>query len=129
MLAARGARVVGNYSKSEDAARATLKACEAAGAEALLVQADVAQDADCRRLAQAALDRWGRIDALVNNAGATKFANHANLDALSAEDFQRISSVSVVAAYQMVRACAAAMKKSGRGAVVNVSSIAGKNGM
>jgi 3-oxoacyl-[acyl-carrier protein] reductase len=133
MLAGRGARVVVNYSKSEDAARATLKACEAAGAqvggEALLVKADVAEDADCRRLAQSALDRWGRIDALVNNAGATKFANHADLDALSAEDFQRIYSVNVVGTYQMVRACAPAMKKSGRGAVVNVSSVAGKNGM
>ncbi len=133
MLAGKGARVVVNYSKSEDAARATQRACAAAGAqfggEALLVQADVAQDADCRRLAQAALDKWGRIDALINNAGATKFANHADLDALSAEDFLRIYSVNVVGAYQMVRACAPAMKQGGRGAVVNVSSIAGKNGM
>lgn len=133
LLAGKGARVVVNYSKSEGAARETLGACEAAGAqlggEALLVKADVAQDADCRSLAQAALDRWGRIDALVNNAGATKFANHADLDALSAEDFQRIYSVNVVGAYQMVRACAPAMKKNGRGAVVNVSSVAGKNGM
>jgi 3-oxoacyl-[acyl-carrier protein] reductase len=129
MLASKGARVVVNYSKSEDAARATLKACEATGGEALLVKADVAQDADCRRLAQAALDRWGRIDALVNNAGATKFADHANLDALSAEDFQHIYSVNVVGPYQMVRACVPAMKKSGHGAVVNVSSVAGKNGM
>jgi 3-oxoacyl-[acyl-carrier protein] reductase len=129
MLAGKGARVVVNYSKSEEAARATLKACEAAGGEALLVKADVAQDADCRRLAQAALDQWGRIDALVNNAGVTKFADHAKLEALSAEDFLRIYSVNVVGAFQMVRACAPAMKKGGRGAVVNVSSIAGKNGM
>lgn len=129
MLAARGARVLVNYSKSEDAARATLAACTAAGGEALLVKADVAADADCRRLAQAALDKWGRIDALVNNAGATKFANHADLEALVAEDFQRIYAVNVVGTYQMVRACAPAMKKGGRGAVVNVSSIAGKNGM
>jgi 3-oxoacyl-[acyl-carrier protein] reductase len=129
LLAGKGARVVVNYSKSEDAARATLKACVAAGGEALLVRADVAQDADCRRLAQAALDKWGRIDALVNNAGTTKFADHAKLDELSAEDFQRIYSVNVVGTYQMVRACAPAMKKSGNAAVVNVSSIASKNGM
>ena len=133
LLAGKGARVVVNYSKSADAARATVAACEAAGAkfggEVLLVQADVAQDADCRRLAQAALDKWDRIDALVNNAGATKFADHSDLEALSAEDFQRIYSVNVVGSYQMVRACAPAMKQGGRGAVVNVSSIAGKNGM
>ena len=129
MLAGRGARVVVNYSKSEEAARATQAACAAAGAETLLVKADVAQDGDCRGLAQAAVDKWGRIDALVNNAGATKFANHANLDALTAEDFQRIYAVNVIGTYQMVRACAPAMKKTGRAAVVNVSSIAGKNGM
>lgn len=129
MLAGRGARVLVNYSKSEEAARATLAACEAAGGEALLVQADVSVDADCRRLAQAALEAWGRIDALVNNAGTTKFANHADLEALSAGDFLRIYSVNVVGAYQMVRACAPAMKQGGRAAVVNVSSIAGKNGM
>ena len=129
LLAGKGARVVVNYSKSEGAARATVAACEAAGGEVLLVHADVAQDADCRRLAQAAMDKWGRIDALVNNAGATKFADHSDLEALSAEDFQRIYSVNVVGSYQMVRACAPAMKQGGRGAVVNVSSIAGKNGM
>jgi 3-oxoacyl-[acyl-carrier protein] reductase len=129
LLAGKGARVVINYSKSEDAARATRKACEAAGAETLLIKADVAQDSDCRRVAQAAIDKWGRIDALVNNAGATKFADHSDLEALSAEDFQRIYSVNVVGSYQMVRACAPAMKQGGRGAVVNVSSIAGKNGM
>lgn len=133
LLAGRGARVVVNYSKSEDAARETLAACEAAGAQfgggALLVKANVAEDADCRLLAQAALDKWGSIDALVNNAGATKFANHADLEALSGEDFLGIYAVNVVGSYQMVRACAPAMKNGGRGAVVNVSSIAGKNGM
>jgi 3-oxoacyl-[acyl-carrier protein] reductase len=128
-LAARGARVVVNYSKSEDAARATREACVAAGGEAIGVQADVAEDADCRRLAHAALDKWGRIDALVNNAGTTKFAPHADLEALSAEDFLRIYKVNVVGAYQMVRACAPALKATGNAAVVNVSSISAKNGM
>ena len=87
------------------------------------MQADVAQDADCRRLAQAALDKWGRIDALVNNAGTTKFVKHADLEGLSAEDFLRIYRVNVVGPFQMVRACAPALKAS-RGAVVNVSSVA-----
>lgn len=132
-LAAKGARVVINYSKSEEAARATLKACEAAGAKAgggaLLVQADVAADADCRRMVQATLDKWGRIDALVNNAGTTKFVDHADLDGLSAEDFLRIYSVNVVGAFQMTRACAPALRKSGVGAVVNISSRAGTHGV
>jgi 3-oxoacyl-[acyl-carrier protein] reductase len=129
MLAGKGARVVINYSKSEDAARATQKACEAAGAETLLVKADVAEDTDCRRLAQAALDKWGRIDALVNNAGTTKFVEHADLEGLSADDFLRIYAINVVGAFQMARACAPALKQSGHGAVVNVSSRAGTHGV
>ncbi len=88
-----------------------------------MVQADVGVDADCKRLAQAALSQWGRIDALVNNAGTTKFVPHPKLDELTDEDFLRIYRVNVVAAFQMTRACAPALKES-RGAVVNVSSLA-----
>jgi 3-oxoacyl-[acyl-carrier protein] reductase len=92
------------------------------------VRADVAQDADCRRLAAAAIDKWGRIDGLVNNAGTTKFASMRDLEAISAEDFQRIYSVNLVGAYQMIRACEAPLRTA-RGAVVNVSSIAGTMGV
>ena len=121
LLAARGARIVVNYSRSEPEAQATAQACRDAGAEAIVVQADVSQDADCRRLAQAALDAWGRIDGLVNNAGTTRFVSLRDLDGLSAEDFQRIYAVNVVGAFQMARACAAALRAA-RGAIVNVSS-------
>lgn len=129
LLAGKGWRVAINYTRSEKEARETEAACRAAGVEALLVRADVADDADCRRLAGAALEAWGRIDALVNNAGVTRFADHRDLDALDAEDFQRLYAVNVVGAYQMIRACAPAMRKQGRGAVVNVSSIAGVTGL
>ena len=127
-LARKGARVVVNYSKGDDRARSTQEACKAAGGEVVLAKGNVAEDMDCRRIAQAALDSWGRIDALVNNAGATKFADHADLEALSAEDFLRIYQVNVVGAYQMARACAPAMKAAGAGSIVNVSSVAGKTG-
>ncbi|HZT62333.1 MAG TPA: SDR family NAD(P)-dependent oxidoreductase, partial [Burkholderiales bacterium] len=52
----------------------------------LALQGDVAQDADCRRVAKAVVDKWGRIDALVNSAGTTKFVAHGDLEGLSAED-------------------------------------------
>ncbi len=129
LLASKGWRVVVNYTRSEAEARETEAACRAAGAEALLVRGDVAEDADCRRMASGALDAWGRIDALVNNAGTTRFAAHGDLDALQAEDFQRVYAVNVIGPYQMIRACAPAMKRLGKGAVVNVSSIAGVTGM
>ncbi len=127
-LARRGSAVVINYSQSATEAEETAQACIRAGGEAVVVRGDVAQDADCRRLAAAALDKWGRIDGLVNNAGTTKFASMRNLDALSAEDFHQVYSVNLVAAYQMIRACEAPLRTA-RGAVVNVSSIAGALGI
>jgi len=127
-LARGGAAVVINYSRSATEAEETAQACIRAGGEAVVVRGDVAQDADCRRLAAAALDKWGRIDGLVNNAGTTKFVPMRNLDGLSAEDFHQIYSVNLVAAYQMIRACEAALRAA-RGAVVNVSSIAGTLGI
>lgn len=123
-LARGGAKVVINYSKSEDEARAVEAKAKDAGAEVLCVQADVSDDAECRKLTRAAIDAWGRIDILVNNAGRTKFANHADLDALDAEEFLGIYKLNVVGPYQMIRACLPSLKEH-HGAVVNVSSIAG----
>ncbi len=108
-----------NYSKSKEQAEKVAAKCK----DALLVQADVSDDAQCRKLARAALDKWGRIDALVNNAGTTKFVKHADLDGLSADDFLRIYSLNVVGPFQMTRACAPALKAA-KGAIVNVSSVA-----
>jgi 3-oxoacyl-[acyl-carrier protein] reductase len=129
MLAAKGACVVINYTRSETEAKETVEACRAAGGEAILCQANVAEDADCRRMAQAALDEWGRIDGLVNNAGTTKIVPHDDLDGLSSEDFQRIYAVNVVGPFQMTRAVVPTMKAQGAGSIVNISSIAGVAGV
>lgn len=128
-LAAKGWAVTINYSRSADAAKQVAADCEKLGGEVLLVQANVADDADCRRLVQETLDRWGRIDALVNNAGTTKFCNHHDLAGLDKQDFLDIYAVNVVGPYQMVRAAEQALRASGRGAIVNVASIAGLVGM
>ena len=129
--ARRGARaVIVNYARSEVEAQETARLVSAEGAEAVTVQADVASDDDCARLAQAAAP-YGRIDALFNNAGMTKFApNHADLDALTGEDFLRLYDVNVVGAWRMVKA-ARALLEAGEttGAVVNTSSIAGVTGI
>jgi 3-oxoacyl-[acyl-carrier protein] reductase len=73
--------------------------------------------------------KWGRVDGLINNAGTTKFVNHANLDGLDADDFLNIYRVNVVGAFQMTRAVTPHMKAAGRGAVVNISSVAGVMGV
>jgi 3-oxoacyl-[acyl-carrier protein] reductase len=132
-LARRGAHVLINYSRSaadaEKTAEAVREAGAAHGATARVVQANVAEDDDCRKLAAAAMEEWGRIDILVNNAGTTKFAAHDDLDALSAEDFAAIYAVNVIGPYQMVRAARVGLAAHGEGAVVNVSSLAGVAGM
>ncbi len=128
--AMRGAgAVVINYASSQAEAETTAREVEALGAEAILVQGDVAKDEDCAKIVAAAA-KHGRIDALFNNAGTTKFAqNHADLDAVNAEDFLRLYSVNVVGAFQMIRA-ARSLLESGPtpGAVVNTASIAGLMG-
>jgi 3-oxoacyl-[acyl-carrier protein] reductase len=128
ILAARGYDLVVNYSRSQAEAEATQAACRAAGADTLLLRGDVSQDADCRALAAAALERWGRIDALVNNAGVSVFGADAAWDALDAEAFQRIYAVNTIGTFQMVRACLPALKAA-HGCIVNVSSIAGALGI
>lgn len=118
LLARKGWTVAINY--AHNAAPAEQLARELNG---IAVQADVADDAQCRRVATAVLDQYGAIDALVNNAGTTKVVAHNDLEGLTAEDFERIFRLNVIAPFQMARACAAALKKA-RGAVVNVSSVA-----
>jgi len=118
-LAGRGWSIGIVFQKNKSQAEKIAKDC----GESIAIQGDVAQDADCRRVAKAALERWGRIDALVNCAGITKFVKHADLEGLSADDLLGIFRVNVVGPWQMIRACAAALKES-RGCVVNVSSVA-----
>ena len=130
LFASLGCHVVINYNSNADGANAVARDCEQFGVEALVMQANVAEDSDCQALAQAAQDKWGRIDVLVNNAGTTKFVDHANLDGLDAADFQRIYGVNVVGAYQMIRAVAPMMQSQDEGgAVVNVASTAGVTGI
>ena len=122
LLAARGVRSVINYASSRDDAEAL--AAEV-GNGSIAVQADIVDDAACRALVAAATGAFGRVDFLVNNAARTKFAHHEDLDALEAEDFVDIYRLNTIAAFQMIRAAAPAMRESGMGAVVNVASVAG----
>ena len=133
ILARPGARIVINYSSSRKEAEQTADLCRSAGGEVMVVQGDVSRDEDCRKIVAAAAT-WGRLDALINNAGTTKHVPHHDLDGLSAEDFQRLFGVNSIGPFQMVRAARplleAGAKISGRAsAVVNVSSVAGISGI
>lgn len=128
MLASKGVFVVVNYTKSRAEAQAVIAQCAAHGVDTLLQQADVSDDGACRRMVAEAMNKWGRIDYLVNNAGATKFVDHADLEGLTAADFHRIYGVNVVGTFQMCRAVAPHMKRAGCGAIVNMSATASLSG-
>jgi 3-oxoacyl-[acyl-carrier protein] reductase len=113
LLASKGCHVVVNYSSSADAAEKVAQECRDFGVEALVCQANVANDDDCQRMVEATLAKFGRLDALVNNAGTTKFNPHHKM----------------VGPYQMVRAAEKALRDSGEASVVNVASIAGVRGI
>ncbi|WP_169544793.1 SDR family NAD(P)-dependent oxidoreductase [Sneathiella aquimaris] len=127
-LGKKGYNVLINYTKSKNEAEETAKAVSALGVDTLLFQGDVSKDEDCRAMAQAAVDKWGRIDALVNNAGRTKFVPHQNLDDLDAQDFHDIYAVNTIGPFQMTRACVPYLKESGKGRIVMISSVAGTHG-
>jgi 3-oxoacyl-[acyl-carrier protein] reductase len=134
ILARSGARLVINYSSSQKEAEATAELCRKAGAaEVLVAQGDVSKDEDCRKIVAAA-SGWGRLDILVNNAGTTKHVAHADLDGLSAEDFQRLYGVNTIGPFQMVRAARSLLEAGAKAserpsAVVNISSVAGISGV
>ncbi len=133
-LSARGANVIVNCTKSVAEGEATVADCQRNGAEARLVVADVSTEAGCRILAEAAGEA-GRLDILVNNAGITRHArDHADLDALTREDFLHTYAVNVAGPFLVMQALKAlllaAHRQTGRAsAVLNVSSIAGVTGI
>lgn len=122
MLSEHGARVVVNSARSVQAGE-TLAASLAGGC---YVQADVADEGDARRLVDTVVERHGRLDALVNNAGVTEVIAHRDLQGASPEVWRRIFDVNVVGTWQVTVAAVPHLRASGRGQVVNVSSLAGE---
>jgi meso-butanediol dehydrogenase/(S,S)-butanediol dehydrogenase/diacetyl reductase len=122
MLAHKGYDVLINYSRSAADAERSAEACETAGADALLMQGDVSQDTDCRALARAAVERWGRIDALVNNAGVAVFKP---LVQTSFEEWRHVMATNLDGVFLLSQATVPVMRKHGGGAIVNIASISG----
>lgn len=128
-LAGAGHNVAITYASNIQGAEDTARACQDAGAETVVVQADIAEDAACRAAVDAAVGKWGRLDVLVNNAGTTKFVAANDLDGLTVEDFERINAVNVAGAFAMTRAARPHLEASPIASVVNVSSQSGISGI
>ncbi|HXK33708.1 MAG TPA: glucose 1-dehydrogenase [Dehalococcoidia bacterium] len=125
-LARRGCNVVINYSRSEDDAKEAVRLVEEAGAQALLVRADVSDDAQVQSMVRQCVGRFGGLHVLVNNAATTHFVNFADLDGMKSEMWDDIFAVNVKGAFFCARAASKAIRGSGGGAIVNVASVAGQ---
>ena len=128
LLAKKGCNVVINYTRSEKEAKETEAACRKHGVDTLLIKGDVSKDADCRRMADEAAKKWGRLDIVVCCAGKTKFVKSQDMEELSAEDFQDIYAVNTIGTFQAIRAALPHMRKQGRGAVAIVSALGAIDG-
>jgi 3-oxoacyl-[acyl-carrier protein] reductase len=126
ILAGSGAKVVANYLRNEKGARETVQAIQAAGGIAVPVQADVSQGTGCRTLVATAEKEFGPVDVLINNAGS--LVERLRILDLTEERWDDVMNLNVKSAYLCTRAVAKSMIERKRGTIVNLSSIAGRNG-
>ncbi len=99
---------------------------EAAGRRYAYEQTDVTEPEQCDRLVQKAIDSFGRVDVLVNNAGIE--GPITAIETYAEDAFRRVLEVNVVGVFLGMKACSAALRASGNGAIVNVASVSGLGG-
>lgn len=124
-LAQMGAQVVVNYSHKEEAAEEVVRAAREHGAEAWAARGDVASVEDAQRLVDASLERFGRLDILVCNAGIWEGAPVEELDE---DQWDRVIDINLKGTWTMCRAAVPQMKRQQGGRIVIVSSTAGQRG-
>ena len=127
-LAKLGCHVVVNFSRSHDEAEATIKEILTLGVRGFAMQADVADDRECRTMVTQTVATLGRVDVLVNCAGTTEFIPFHDLEAVSDEAWLRLYHVNVVGAFHCARAVREPMLAAGGGVIINVSSVAAQLG-
>ena len=120
-----GANVVINYVSDETAADKTVGLAQGNGAEAIAVRADVSQTGEAQRLIDATLQRFGRVDFLVCNAGIWE---GASIDEMTEEVWNRTIDLNLKGTWTVCHAAAPHMKRNGFGRIVIVSSTAGQRG-
>ncbi len=126
-LADKGAKVVVGYHKGADRAERLLKELPGSGHRALPI---VLEDSETIRRASAAVrEAYGRADILVNSAGFTRVVPHADLEALTDEIVDAILIGNVRGTFSVIRSFAPLLGESGKGVIVNVSSIAAFTGL
>lgn len=124
-LAEAGYDIALNYRSSKDRARKTAELCEGTGAAVELIQADVADDGQARQLVHDAVDRFGRLDVLVNNAGRTVDTPPSDLEGLSMEEWDAVFATNVRGLFQVSRAAVPHLRNGPYPSIVNMASIVG----
>ena len=124
-LARAGYDVAVNYSRSEAAAKETAREAGKLGAATLLCKCDVADDAAVRKMLRAVEERFGRLDALINNAGTTSEIKPRDFDLMTAEEWDRVFAVNVRGLFQVTRAALPLLRKGEQPCIVNTASIVG----
>ena len=122
-FAAEGAKIVVNYVSNKAAAEATLAELQSAGADALLIQADVSIRVDVKRLFSDVKAHFGRIDILVNNAGINK---RGWFEEATDEDWDLIMKVNLKGPFICSQEVFPYMKEQKAGRIINISSVAGQ---
>ena len=128
-FAREGAGVAVNYSRSEKEANITAQEIRDLGVPALAVKADVSQDAQVREMVDKVMKECGRLDVLVNSAGATTFVEASDLEGLTEEIWDKNLAVNLKGTFFCCRAAAPAMKSNDGGNIISISSIAGTTGI
>lgn len=124
-LASLGAKLVINYLGNDKAASETEEACKQLGAEILLIKGDVASAEQCEKIAAAALERFGRIDVLINNAGITR---DGLLMRMEEKDFDFVINTNLKGTFLMTKAVSRQMLKQRYGRIINMASVVGITG-
>lgn len=124
-LAAEGAKVVVNYARSSDAAEQVVTAITEAGGNAIALQADVSKLEQVDTLVNHTLEKFGRVDVLVNNAGITR---DTLLLRMKPEDWQAVIDLNLTGVFLCTRAVSKVMLKQRSGRVINIASVAGQMG-
>lgn len=119
-LAADGCRVLVNYASRRDAAAEVVSSIERSGQHAIAVQADLGRASAAKALVDRALENWGQVDIVVNNAGIA--ANNALIADTDASFWQRTLDINLNGTFHMVQAVIPHMRERGRGHIVNLSS-------
>ena len=124
-LAEGGANIVVNYLSNDGEAAETVRMCMEKSVEAIAVQGDVSEFIPAKEIANKTVEKFGRIDLLVLNAGVWE---GAPIEEMSEETWNKVLNTNLKSAWAMTKACVPAIKKRESGSIVLVSSTAGQRG-